>query len=116
MKDIGKWLKVNGEGIYSTRAYTTTSEGTICYTRSKDNKKVYAIATEWPGKQLTLKSVTPRAGSEIYMLGVDKPLEWSHNKATGETSIALPDNLQVAANRPCSCLYFPHFQIGSISN
>lgn len=105
LKDIGKWLKVNGEGIYSTRAYTTTSEGTICYTRSKDNKKVYAIATEWPGKQLTLKSVTPRAGSEIHMLGVEKPLKWSYEKAGGVTTILLPDNLQKESNRPCKYAY-----------
>lgn len=105
LKDIGKWLKVNGEGIYSTRAYTTTSEGTIRYTRSKDNRKVYAIATEWPGKQLKLKSVTPRAGSEIHMLGVEKPLQWSYEKAGGVTTILLPDNLQEESNRPCNYAY-----------
>ena len=105
LKDIGKWLKVNGEGIYSTRAYSTTSEGTVCYTRSKDNKKVYAIATEWPGKQLTLKSVTPKEGSKIYMLGVEKPLSWSYNGTEGVTTILLPDSLQKESKRPCKYAY-----------
>ena len=80
LKDIGKWLKVNGEGIYGTRSYFPISEGSVRYTRSKDSKKVYAIATEWPGKELKLKSVTPEKGSEIYMLGVETPLKWSYSK------------------------------------
>ena len=103
LKDIGKWLKVNGEGIYSTRSYTTSSEGNVHYTRSKDNKTVYAISLEWPGKQLALKSIEPAKGSKIYMLGYDKPLSWSHNN--GVTTISMPAALQKAANRPCDFAY-----------
>ena len=103
LKDIGKWLKVNGEGIYYTRTYTTPSEGNVHYTRSKDNKTVYAISLEWPGKQLALKSVEPAKGSKIYMLGCDKPLSWSHKN--GVTTISLPESLQKAANRPCDFAY-----------
>ena len=103
LKDIGKWLKVNGEGIYSTRSYATTSEGKVHYTRSKDNNTVYAISLEWPGKQLALKSVEPAKGSKIYMLGYDKPLSWSHKN--GVTTISLPAALQKAANRPCDFAY-----------
>lgn len=50
LKDIGKWLKINGEGIYGTRTYSSVSEGNVVYTRSKDNQYVYAIMKEWPGK------------------------------------------------------------------
>ena len=59
IRDIGKWLKVNGEGVYSTRPWTTFGEGEtalssslhgdqveftnedIRFTRSKDNKTLY---------------------------------------------------------------------------
>jgi alpha-L-fucosidase len=103
MKEIGKWLKTNGEGIYYTRPYATAKEGNIRYTRSKNNKTVFAISLEWPGKQLELKSVEPEKGSKIYMLGYDKPLKWSYKNGT--TTITLPANLQNEANRPCEHAY-----------
>ncbi|MDR1898005.1 MAG: alpha-L-fucosidase [Prevotellaceae bacterium] len=103
LKEIGKWLKINGAGIYSTRTYTVASEGDIRYTRSKDNKTVYAISLGWPGKQLTLKSVKPADGSDIYLLGEKEPLEWNYDN--GATTITLPDKLQKESNRPCRDAY-----------
>ena len=103
--DIGKWMQVNGEGIYNTRMYSTKSEGIVNYTRSKDNKTVFAIATEWPGKQLKLKSVTPKEGSQIYLLGMKKALKWHYNQNEGLTIIEIPDNLQKEINRPCKYSY-----------
>ncbi len=105
LKDIGKWLKVNGEGIYGTRAYSIVSEGTVNYTRSKDNKVVYAIAIEWPGKQLKIKSVTPRKDSDVFMLGFEQTLKWSYDIDEGVTIIEIPDILQEESNRPCNHAY-----------
>jgi alpha-L-fucosidase len=103
LKDIGKWLKLNGEGIYYTRPYTTPKEDRIRYTRSKDNSTVYAISLEWPGKELQLKSLVPAKDSKVYMLGYDKPLKWTHKD--GVTTVALPSALQKAENRPCEHAY-----------
>jgi len=105
LKDIGKWLQVNGEGIYSTRTYSIKSEGIVEYTKSKDNKTVFAIATEWPGRQLNLKSVTPKEGSKIYLLGTKDALNWHYNQNEGLTTIEIPDNLQNELNRPCKYSY-----------
>jgi alpha-L-fucosidase len=91
LKEIGKWLNVNGEGIYSTRAYSVPREGSVCYTRSKDNKTVYAISLDHPGKELTLKSVQPAEGSNIYLLGSNEPLKWSCKD--GITTIVMPASL-----------------------
>ena len=104
LKDIGKWLEVNGEGIYGTRTYSTKSEGIVRYTKRKDNKTVFAIATEWPGKQLTLKSITPKEGNKVYMLGVKEPLQWHYNQNEGVT-IEIPDSLQTETARPCQYAY-----------
>jgi alpha-L-fucosidase len=101
--DIGKWLKINGEGIYSTRAYSTPQEGNIRYTRSKDNETVYAISIGWPGKTLELKSVEPAKDSKIYLLGYDKPLKWTHKNGT--TVVSFPSDLQNEAKRPCNYAY-----------
>lgn len=103
LREIGKWLKVNGEGIYYTRPYTVHSENNTCFTRSKDNKTVYAISLEWPGEQLELQSVTPDKNSKIYLLGYDRPLEWS--VSNGKTTVSIPGELQAEENRPCQYAY-----------
>jgi alpha-L-fucosidase len=104
LKDIGNWLQVNGEGIYATRSYSTKSEGIVHYTKSKDSRSIFAIASEWPGSQLKLKSVTPKEGNKVYMLGVKEPLKWHHNNSEGIT-IEIPDSLQIDSNRPCQYAY-----------
>jgi alpha-L-fucosidase len=109
---IGQWLKVNGEGIYHTRSFSVIAENNVRYTRSKDNKTVYAISLDWPGKQLELKSVKPAEGSKIYMLGYKKPLEWSYRD--GVTTVILPEKLQKESNHPCKYAYT--FRITNLSN
>jgi alpha-L-fucosidase len=103
MKSTGAWLKVNGEGIYATRPREGTlwSEGdSIRYTRSKDRRFIYAILTDWPGAQVTLKTVRPKDGTRVTMLGTNAELRWKFDSAAG-TRIMLPENLQQASNRPC---------------
>jgi alpha-L-fucosidase len=103
LKETGKWLKVNGEAIYSTRARegTNFAEGDhVRFTRSKDKRWVYVIFTEWPGREIALASLRPKADSKIAMLGSAALLHWSADPARG-TVIRLPENLQSAANRPC---------------
>ena len=103
MKGAGQWLNVNGEAIYATRPRdgANWSEGdSIRYTRSKDRRFVYAILTQWPGTQLTLKSVQPKSGSQVTLLGSNEVLAWNFDSALG-TTITLPENLQQDTNRPC---------------
>jgi alpha-L-fucosidase len=103
MKGTGAWLKVNGEAIYATRAREGTlwSEGdNIRYTRTKDRRFDYAILTGWPGTQATLKTVRPKEGSRVTLLGSRSELQWKFDSATG-TTVALPENLQQESNRPC---------------
>ena len=99
LQDIGKWLKVNGEGIYATRPYKQQKEGSVSYTQSKDGQYVYAIIQEWPGSELHLKGVKPTKSSKIELLGYNKPLEWI-NSNEGIT-VKLPVQLQNEKSRPC---------------
>jgi alpha-L-fucosidase len=99
LTDIGKWLKVNGEGIYATRPFRLQSQGTTSFTRSKDNLYIYAIMKKWPGKELFIKGIKAENGSKIEMLGLGKPLEWENIE--GGVTVKIPDKLQKDGNRPC---------------
>jgi alpha-L-fucosidase len=113
MKAAGAWLKVNGEAIYATRPREGTlwSEGdTVRYTRSKDGRFVYALLTEWPGTQVVLKTVQPKAGSKVTLLGSRESLQWNFDSAKG-TTISIAENLQQAGNRPCEYAWSLRFEI-----
>jgi alpha-L-fucosidase len=102
----GAWLRVNGEAIFATRPRPGNDwkEGdAIRFTRTKDGRFIYAISLRWPGEKLVLKSVHPRPGSEITMLGLNTPLPW-HSDNAGLV-IELPARLQDPANRPCVQAY-----------
>lgn len=43
MKEIGKWMKVNGEAIYKTRPIAPYADGSWRFTQSKDGNTIYAI-------------------------------------------------------------------------
>ena len=76
LEEIGRWLRVNGEGIYGTRTWSATSEGNVSYTCSKDKKYVYAILKKWPGRELKLKNSGAGKGSSVTLLGYDGVLKW----------------------------------------
>ena len=80
LREIGSWLKANGEAIYATRPYLLHGEGPtvkteknrkklkkegynytsedIRFTRSKDGKTLYVIALAWPENgELLVKSL-----------------------------------------------------------
>jgi alpha-L-fucosidase len=98
LKDIGKWLKVNGEAIYSTRRWNIPEEGNNYFTRSKDGKFVYVICTTWPGRTLSLR-INPVSGSKIMMLGTKDELEWKESGVG--IKITIPNRLQNINKRPC---------------
>ncbi|MFT3705573.1 MAG: alpha-L-fucosidase [Agriterribacter sp.] len=100
LEEAGDWLKVNGEGIYATRAVEKWKEGkNLRFTTTKDKKYRYAFTLVWPGKQMLITTVKPRKGSEVYMLGYDKPLAWKYTN--NQLIISIPAALQNAAARPC---------------
>jgi alpha-L-fucosidase len=76
-KDVGTWLKVNGEAVYSSRPFEVYGESGVCYTRNKGD--VYATLLAWNGGPVTLKAL--RAGgatlgkvSRVELLGSDAAL------------------------------------------
>jgi alpha-L-fucosidase len=109
LEETGRWLKVNGKGIYETRARDTWKEGDIRFTRSKDDKQVYAFVNKFPEKKLLIQSVTPNKDSEIYLLGYKKPLKWTMTEQG--VIIEIPNELQSPENRPCKYAWGFRFEV-----
>jgi alpha-L-fucosidase len=83
-KDIGAWLKVNGEAVYASRPFEVCEENAnaICYTRNNGN--VYAALMNWTNGPIMHKAL--RAGgatlgkvSKVELLGSDVPLTFSQD-------------------------------------
>ena len=78
-KDVGAWLKVNGEAVYASRPFEVFGDSSVCYTRNNGN--VYATLVGWDGGAVTLKAL--RAGgatlgkvSKVELLGSDVGLDF----------------------------------------
>jgi alpha-L-fucosidase len=88
LKEIGTWIKINGEGIYGSRMNKTFGEGNnIRYTKSKDGKTQYAFLMEFPENKITLSKIDIPQGAKISMLGAKKNLKWKKTDAGYEITI-----------------------------
>jgi alpha-L-fucosidase len=95
---ITDWMSVNGEAIYSTRPWKVYGEGPnaikagsfqgnsvsqlgekdIRFTRSKDEKTVYAIALGWPAAEFVVASLGTSNGKveRVELLGTGEKVRW----------------------------------------
>lgn len=92
LSEMGDWLKVNGEAIYSTHSTKKYKENDASFTISKDGSIVYAIITQPVSGELMLKTVEVKQGSKIYMLGLKNPLEYTVDES-GNLRIKWPSQL-----------------------
>ncbi|HJV77455.1 MAG TPA: alpha-L-fucosidase [Paludibacter sp.] len=81
-KDIGAWLKINGEAVYGSRPYEVFGNDSVCYTRNHGN--VYATLLDWNGGSITLTSLytggaTLGKVSKVELLGSYIPLSFVQN-------------------------------------
>jgi alpha-L-fucosidase len=90
LKEMGQWLKVNGEAIYGVKQLKNYKEGNdIRYTMSADGKFIFASLFNMPVKQVIIKQIKPAEGTKIMMLGQGDELKWKYDDKTGLT-IQLP--------------------------
>jgi alpha-L-fucosidase len=81
LKKLGDWMVINKPALHGTvpapfvMGGTDKWEyGTLRFTRKKEY--LYAIDLEEPTAPLIIPDLEPLPGSEIIMLGSDKPLKW----------------------------------------
>ncbi|MHA4811123.1 family 20 glycosylhydrolase [Flavitalea flava] len=78
LKEMGAWLKINGEGIYNSKPLAPYSSGNVYLTQSKDGKDQYAfyLGESREGKDLILPSrieipgLVPAKNSKVSLLGL----------------------------------------------
>lgn len=112
LREIGRWLAVNGQAIYGTRPWKTYGEGPteIVEGAFTDTQRqpftgadlrftmrgdvLYVIALAWPGETLTVHSLGTGAGlwsgsiGGVRLIGQDAPLTFTQN--TEALTVALP--------------------------
>jgi alpha-L-fucosidase len=101
LKEMGEWIKVNGEAIYGVRQLRNYKEGdNLRYTASADGKTINAFLMNWSGRQLNIRQIKPTDGSKIKMIGYDADLNWKYDSKKG-LIVELPDQV----NLPCKYVW-----------
>lgn len=109
LEETGRWLAVNGEGIYNTKAREVWSESDIRLTQSKDGCRVYAFVKDLSLPQIALSSVSLRPESRVRMLGYGEPLSWKHS---GEgVRVDIPAALREGKDLPCGHMWTLVFEL-----
>jgi alpha-L-fucosidase len=119
---ITDWMTLNGEAIYATRPWKIYGEGPnaikagsfqgesiaklgekdIRFTRSKDEKTIYAIALGWPAGEFTIAALgtgseqKPGRVERVELLGTGEKVRW-HQAADG-LHVTLPANYKPAVD------------------
>jgi alpha-L-fucosidase len=103
--EIGKWLEVNGEAIYGTRAYITDKKQEAINPETNKNifftKKgndLYVILLNWPEENLILKGIRTKPGTRITMPGSSQNPRFRNSGANLVITLPslLPDDYQLA--------------------
>ncbi|HUR65027.1 MAG TPA: alpha-L-fucosidase [Chitinophagaceae bacterium] len=101
MKELGIWIKINGEGIYNSKPMAPYSSDNIYYTQSKDERQFYAFYLSGTKKvdvpeQITLMKVLVKKESIISIAGLNARLKWKTEN--GNTIIYIPPSLAAKVN------------------
>jgi alpha-L-fucosidase len=87
LKEIGAWMKTNGEAIYATRKFDTFGEGErIRFTQSKDGKSRFVFLLDAPEGKVLLTKMPFSENTQVRLLGRSGKLPWKATKSGVEIS------------------------------
>jgi len=95
LREVGEWLKVNGEAIYGSHYWEPYRDGDVRFTRKGDS--LYAIALEWPEGEVRLSSLAGKDVAKVEMLGTNEAIRF-HQDGQGLV-------IQPPAKHPCKYAY-----------
>jgi alpha-L-fucosidase len=81
LRELGAWMRVNGEAIYGSRAMAPYAEGRIRITRGADGTTVYLIYLAGEGETrlpewISMTELRPADGATVTLLGADGTIPW----------------------------------------
>ena len=101
LEAMGKWMEINGEAIYNSRAIAPFKEDNIAMVQHSDDRMAFFyLAKEGEAQmpdKISITSYQPPTNSVVTLLGGNKPLKWEPTE-NGFT-VSIPKNLQ--KNPPC---------------
>lgn len=100
LKNIGEWMKINGEGIYNSKPIAPYSSDNIFFTQSKDGKNIYAFYLSKKDEivlpsEIKINDLTINNKSKIQLLGFKEKLKWKQDGSA--IIVTIPSSLQ---NKP----------------
>ncbi len=93
LKEIGAWMKVNGDAIYGTHPKAPYKQDKVCYTSKKDGS-LYGIYLADEGENMPavvlLKGITADRNARVNILGIKGNCKW---KQTNDgIQVTIPEN------------------------
>jgi len=97
LKEIGAWMKINGEGIYYSKPVAPYSSDNIFFTQSKDGKNIYAfyLSSKYDvtlPSRIKISQVNATKKTKIVLLGSKEKLKWKQEGK--DITITIPSSMQ----------------------
>jgi alpha-L-fucosidase len=90
LSDIGRWMRVNGEAIYGTRAMAPHKDGKVCINRKGDDTwYLFYMADEGEGmpSTVTMNGLTIPEGAKVTVLGTGQSCSWKNSANSFTVSV-----------------------------
>lgn len=101
LREVGDWMKVNNEAIYSTRSLSPYVDGKLRFTQKADGKRFVIYLPDKDEhvipREIRIADFPLASGARISVLGGPETVSWS--REGNAVTIAIPESL--SANPPC---------------
>jgi alpha-L-fucosidase len=95
LRDIGRWMKINGEAVYGTRSMAPYRDGKVCVNRKDDNTwYLFYMADEGESMpaSITMNGLTLPQGSVVTVPGTKSKCTWQNG--TGSFTVNIPSKVR----------------------